>query len=86
MGEGMSFESETMKAIYDANIREIGNAYVKARDELMRLRYQNEQMRRFFKYDPAARMWVAEVRDSEMALLNLAGWFRAPTPAERMME
>lgn len=71
-----NFDSEIMEAIYQKNMADIGNAYVKARDELMELRHKQAQVLRFFRYNPAQRAWVARIEDNEVALLNLLGFFR----------
>lgn len=72
-------EREAIQAIHDQNMRDIGAAYLKARDELVRLRYDSAQVRRFFRYDSSTRTWHASIGADEIALLNLTQWFK-PTP------
>ncbi len=69
-------DREVRDFIHETNMKQLGDALIKKTDELYKLRYMSEQVRRFFRYDPTTRTWTANFEDADVAILNLGEWFR----------
>ena len=75
MRDRLDLDAGLRQAIHDQNMKDIGAAYLGARNELVALRTASAQVRRFFRYDAATRTWSASIQDDEIALLKLGDWF-----------
>lgn len=69
-------ERDVLDALYQKNLNDLCDAYVKARNELMDLRFKQRQIMRFFRHDHEQKAWTARIDDSEAALLNLSDFFQ----------